>query len=52
LTDDLASAARSYRDDIAGATDPLAKVFTEIGSAVSGAARTLRDRFGTPRGPG
>jgi Zn-dependent protease with chaperone function len=51
LTDDLTSAARSYRDDIVTATDPVAKVFTEIGSAVSGAARNLRDRFGNPPDP-
>nr|WP_156994217.1 M48 family metallopeptidase [Pseudonocardia acaciae] len=46
FTDDVASAARSYRDDFGNSTDPLAKVFNDVGSAVSGAARNIRGRFG------
>ncbi|MFC4949670.1 M48 family metallopeptidase [Pseudonocardia sp. GCM10023141] len=38
LLDDVRSAARSYRDTVAGSADPLAKVLSEVGSAVSGAA--------------
>jgi len=43
--DDLASAARSYKESFSGSTDPLAKVFSDVGSAISGAAGRMRDKF-------
>ncbi|WP_245645593.1 M48 family metallopeptidase [Pseudonocardia acaciae] len=46
FTDDVASAAKSYRDSFGNSTDPLAKVFNDIGSTMSDAARTMRTKFG------
>lgn len=51
-TDDVSAAARGYRDSVAASTDPLAKVFTDVGEAVSGAAGRAWTRFGSQfRGP-
>ncbi|GGM36263.1 Zn-dependent protease [Longimycelium tulufanense] len=38
LTDDIGSAAKSYSDSVNNSTDPLLKMFSDIGSAVSDAA--------------
>lgn len=46
---DIGSAARSYRDAVASSTDPLAKVFADVGEAVSTAAERIRGRFGADR---
>ncbi|HYH33227.1 MAG TPA: M48 family metallopeptidase [Pseudonocardia sp.] len=43
---DLGSAARSYRDSAASSTDPLARIFAEVGQAVSSTAGRFRERFG------
>ncbi|WP_158888356.1 M48 family metallopeptidase [Amycolatopsis anabasis] len=45
-SDDLKSAAKSYKDSFANSTDPLAKVFSEVGEAVSGAAGKVWSKFG------
>jgi Zn-dependent protease with chaperone function len=49
-TDDLAAAARNYRDTVVASTDPLARVFTDVGGAVSGAAGRVWSSFGGRRG--
>jgi hypothetical protein len=43
---DIGSAAKSYRDSVASSTDPLAKVFADVGEAVSATAGRIRGRFG------
>jgi Zn-dependent protease with chaperone function len=43
---DIGSAAKSYRDSAASSTDPLARVFAEVGEAVSTAAGRIKGRFG------
>lgn len=44
-TDDMKSAAKSYKESFAESTDPLTKVFADVGAAVTGAAGKVRDRF-------
>lgn len=56
LMDDLRSAAGSYRESWSASSDPLIKVFSEVGEAVSGAAGRVFSRFGgrsadSPDGP-
>jgi Zn-dependent protease with chaperone function len=43
---DIGSAAKSYRDSVASSTDPLAKVFADVGEAVSTTAGRVWGRFG------
>jgi Zn-dependent protease with chaperone function len=43
---DVASAARNYRDSFAASTDPLAKVFTDVGEAVSTTAGRVWSKLG------
>ncbi|PPK63952.1 M48 family metallopeptidase [Actinokineospora auranticolor] len=50
LADDVKSAARSYRDSFANSVDPLAKMLSEVGDVVSGAAGRVFNRFGGDRG--
>ena len=45
-TDDVKSAAQSYKDSFASSVDPLAKVFNDVGEAVSGAAGKMWSKFG------
>ncbi|ASR39814.1 Zn-dependent protease [Prauserella marina] len=42
---DVKSAAKSYKDSFAASADPLAKVFSDVGEAVSGAASKVWERF-------
>ncbi|PXY17874.1 Zn-dependent protease [Prauserella coralliicola] len=42
---DVKSAARSYKDTFTASADPLAKVFADVGEAVSGAAGKVWGRF-------
>jgi Zn-dependent protease with chaperone function len=44
-TDDVKSAAKSYRDAFVESTDPLAKVLNEVGGALSEAAGKVWSRF-------
>ncbi|MGH3433656.1 MAG: M48 family metallopeptidase, partial [Thermocrispum sp.] len=44
-TEDMKSAARSYKESFAESTDPLTKVFADVGAAVSGAAGKVREKF-------
>jgi Zn-dependent protease with chaperone function len=44
--EDLKSAAQSYKDSFAASTDPLAKVFADVGEAVSDAAGKVWSKFG------
>ncbi len=44
--EDVASAAQGYRDSVVASTDPLAKILTDVGGAVSGAAGRMWSRFG------
>ncbi len=44
---DVASAAKAYRDSFVSSTDPLAKVFTDVGEAVSSAAGQMWGKLGT-----
>jgi Zn-dependent protease with chaperone function len=44
---DVASAAKDYRDSVVSSTDPLAKVFTDVGEAVSNAAERMWGKLGT-----
>jgi Zn-dependent protease with chaperone function len=46
MMDDIKSAGRSYTESWSSSTDPLAKVLTDVGEAVSGAAGNLWSRFG------
>lgn len=46
LMDDIKSAGRSYRESWSNTTDPLAKVLSDVGEAVSGAANKVFSRFG------
>lgn len=43
---DLASAAKDYRDSVVASTDPLAKVLTDVGDAVSSAAGRMWNTLG------
>ncbi|MDQ3405363.1 MAG: M48 family metallopeptidase [Actinomycetota bacterium] len=38
FTDDLRTAAKSYKDSFANSTDPLAKILNDVGEVLSGAA--------------
>lgn len=51
-TDDLKSAAKSYKDSWSTSADPLTKVFSDVGEAVSGAAGKVWDKFGSKNGNG
>jgi Zn-dependent protease with chaperone function len=44
-TDDVKSAAKSYRDAFVETTDPLAKVLNEVGGVISDAAGKVWSRF-------
>ena len=44
--DDLKSAAKSYKDSWSTSADPLTKVFSDVGEAVSGAAGKVWNKFG------
>ena len=44
--DDLKAAAKSYKDSWSASTDPLTKVFSDVGEAVSGAAGKVWNKFG------
>jgi Zn-dependent protease with chaperone function len=46
LMDDLRAAGRSYRESWSNSTDPLTKVLSDVGEAVSGAAGKVFGRFG------
>jgi Zn-dependent protease with chaperone function len=46
-SEDVKSAAKSYKDSFASSTDPLTKVFSEVGEAVSGAAGKVWNKFGS-----
>ncbi|HEY1575032.1 MAG TPA: M48 family metallopeptidase [Pseudonocardiaceae bacterium] len=46
-TQDLRDAARSYRDTVSGSTDPLAKVLSDVGGAITDRAGRVWRRFGT-----
>ncbi|MFI9389090.1 M48 family metalloprotease [Kutzneria sp. NPDC052558] len=48
-TDDVKSAAKSYRDAFVETTDPLAKFLNEVGGVISDAAGKVWSRFTTPR---
>ena len=48
LLDDIRSAGRSYRQSWSESGDPLTKVFSDVGEAVSGAADRVFGRFGRP----
>jgi Zn-dependent protease with chaperone function len=45
-SDDIASAARNYRDSFTASSDPLAKVFADVGEAVSSTAGRVWSRLG------
>ncbi|MGQ0841845.1 M48 family metallopeptidase [Actinokineospora sp.] len=47
LSDDMKSAAKSYKEGFANSTDPLAKVLNDVGDALSGAAGKVFSKFGT-----
>ncbi|MEV6606228.1 M48 family metalloprotease [Kutzneria sp. NPDC051319] len=47
-TEDVKSAARSYRDAFVETTDPLAKVLNEVGGVISEAAGKVWSRFARP----
>ncbi|MDV6012700.1 M48 family metallopeptidase [Haloechinothrix sp. LS1_15] len=51
-TDDMAAAARSYKEAFTSSADPLSKVFTDVGNAVSGVAGKVWDRVGSRRRTG
>ncbi|MGW5745651.1 M48 family metallopeptidase [Amycolatopsis sp. NPDC003861] len=48
--DDLKSAAQSYKESWNSSTDPLTKVFSDVGEAVSGAAGKVWNKFGNGSG--
>ncbi len=50
--DDLKSAAKSYKDSWSTSTDPLTKVFSDVGEAVSGTASKVWNKFGNGNGNG
>ncbi|MFI9009577.1 M48 family metallopeptidase [Actinosynnema sp. NPDC053489] len=45
FTEDLKSAARSYKESAAQSEDPLVKVFNEVGDVLAGAAGKVRGKF-------
>jgi len=46
LMDDVKAAGQSYKESWSSSTDPLAKVLSEVGEAVSGAAGKVFSKFG------
>lgn len=46
MMDDIKAAGRSYKESWSNSTDPLAKVLTDVGEAVSGAAGKVWNKFG------
>jgi hypothetical protein len=46
MMDDIRAAGRSYKESWSNSTDPLAKVLSDVGEAVSGAAGRVFNRFG------
>ncbi len=50
-TDDVKSAAKSYRDAFVESTDPLAKVLNDVGGVISDAAGKVWSRFTRPTPP-
>lgn len=46
LMDDVKAAGRSYKESWSNSTDPLAKVLSDVGEAVSGAAGKVFSKFG------
>lgn len=44
-TEDVKSAAQSYKESFASSADPLVKLFSEVGGAVSGAAGKVWNKF-------
>lgn len=50
-SEDVKSAAKSYKDSFATSADPLIKVFSDVGEAVSGAAGKVWSKF-TPASDG
>ncbi|MGW5049966.1 M48 family metallopeptidase [Actinokineospora sp. NPDC004072] len=45
FTEDLRSAAKSYKDTMSTSTDPLVKLLNDVGTAVSGAAGKVFSKF-------
>lgn len=57
MMDDIKAAGRSYKESWSSSSDPLAKVLSDVGEAVSGAAGKVWNKFGGNRddsgtGPG
>jgi Zn-dependent protease with chaperone function len=52
MMDDLRSAGRSYKESWTNSADPLTKVLSDVGEAVSGAAGKVFSRFGGRDEPG
>jgi Zn-dependent protease with chaperone function len=50
--DDLKSAAKSYKDSWNSSADPLTKVFSDVGEAVSSTAGKVWNKFGNGNGAG
>jgi Zn-dependent protease with chaperone function len=46
MMDDIRAAGRSYKDSWSNSTDPLAKVLSDVGEAMGGAAGKVFNRFG------
>ncbi|HEV8555020.1 MAG TPA: M48 family metallopeptidase [Actinophytocola sp.] len=46
MMDDIRSAAKSYKESWSASQDPLIKVFSDVGEAVSGAAGKVFSKFG------
>ncbi|SDC66556.1 M48 family metallopeptidase [Actinokineospora iranica] len=46
FSDDMRSAAKSYKESFAASTDPLARALNDVGEALSGAAGKVFSRFG------
>jgi Zn-dependent protease with chaperone function len=46
LNEDIKGAAKSYKDTFTNSTDPLVKVFSDVGSALGGVADKVFSRFG------
>ncbi|TDV39709.1 M48 family metallopeptidase [Actinophytocola oryzae] len=46
MMDDVRAAGQSYKESWSSSTDPLAKVLSDVGEAVSGAAGRVFNRFG------
>lgn len=47
MMDDVRAAGRSYKESWSTSPDPLTKVLSDVGEAVSGAAGRVRNRFGS-----